>query len=184
VTAYSGVTGIKLWSVPGTVPEGGDPEQNEIYLARGSTLLQVSPATGRIGAQTPTRNGGMFVVRDGFALGLDLGANGGAWGYDIADGQVALSASAPQGLGWPHYFADLSGVGGSADPDGDLVIIAACAQAGQPVTPGSPSAQGSPGLSGSPGPSTSPTASPTPTPTPTAQAIQPCLQPELVALSL
>jgi len=192
VTAYSGVTGIELWSSSGTVPEATDPEQNELYLTRGTTLLEVNPVTGRIEATAPDLGGGMYVVRDGFALGLDPGADGAAWGYDIAAERVALSAS---GLGWPHYFADLSGVGGSAEPDGDLVIIAACAQAGQPV---SPSPRGSPALSGSPGPSGSPgiTGSPSPSvsnsagssatasPTSTTPAVQPCLRPELVALGL
>jgi outer membrane protein assembly factor BamB len=201
VTAYSGFTGMELWSVPGAVPEGADPVQNEIYLARGTTLLEVSPSTGRIQATAPGLVGGMYVVRDGFALGLDdQGAQGAAWGYDIAAERVALYTSP---LGWPHYFTDLSGVGGSADPDGDLVVIVACAQAGQPVTATSPSQQGSPGLSGSPAPpsaSTSPSASSSaspstspgtgpsatasPSPGPTTQPTQSCLRPELVALGL
>jgi hypothetical protein len=189
VTAYSGLTGIELWSVSGTVPEGADPEQNEIYLARGTTLLAVSPVTGRIVATAPGLGGGMYVVRNGVALGLDPGSDSAAWGYDIGAERVALSAS---GFGWPHYFADLSGVGGSTDPDGDLVIIAACAQAGQPVSAASPSGQGSPGLSGSPSgpapPSSTASAtvspSPTPAPSPTVPAVQPCLRPELIALGL
>jgi hypothetical protein len=204
VTAYSGATGTELWSVSGAVPEGDDPEQKKIYLARGTTLLAVSPATGRIQTTAPDLGGGMYVVRSGFALGLDdLGANGAAWGYDIAAERVVLSAS---NLGWPHFFTDLSGVGGSAEPDGDLVIIAACAKAGQPITGTTPTPQASPDLSGSPGTSgtapvngalgatTSPTAtataspSPTPTPSPsailTAPAVQPCLHPELVAVGL
>jgi hypothetical protein len=201
VTAYSGTTGIELWSAPGALPEGGDPEQNKIYLGRGATLLQVNPLTGKTEATVPVNEGGMYVVRDGFALGLDPGSSGAAWGYDIAAGRVALSAAQ---LGWPHYFADLSGIGGSADPDGDLVVIAACAQAGQPVTATSPSPPGSPSpspstslspstaTSTSPSPSTSPSTSPgttaspsiSPSPTPTAPAVQPCLRPELVALGL
>jgi hypothetical protein len=197
VTAYDGATGIELWTVPDSVPEGTDPEQNEIYLARGTTLLEVSPA-GRIEATAPDLGGGMYVVRDGFALGLDPGSAGAAWGYDIGAERVALSAA---GLGWPHYFADLSGIGGSADPDGDLVVIAACAQPGPPISMASPSPQGSPGASGSTGltgtPGGSPslsgspgsggpdaTASPSPSPTPTAPPVQPCLRPELVALGL
>lgn len=195
VTAYSGLTGMELWSVSGAVPEGADPVQNEIYLARGSNLLEVSPSTGRIQATAPGLAGGMYVVRDGFALGLDdQGAQGAAWGYDIAAERVALYASA---LGWPHYFTDLSGVGGSADPDGDLVVIVACAQAGQPVTATSPSPPGSAGLSGSPAPpstnpssslgtspSTSPSVTGSPSPSPTTQPAQSCLRPELVALGL
>lgn len=188
VTAYSGATGIELWSVPDSVPEGADPRQNQLYLARGTTLLQVSPSTGQVEATAPDLGGGMYVVRNGLALGLDAGSEGAAWGYDIAAERVALSASA---LGWPHYFADLSGVGGSADPDGDLVIIAACGQAGPPAATTSPSVPaGSPGLSGGavpPADSPSPgatTTSPTPSATPAGPAVQPCLRPELVALRL
>jgi hypothetical protein len=188
VTAYSGLTGVELWSVSGAVPEGADPVQNQIYLARGTTLLEVSPSTGRIEATAPGLAGGMYVVRDGFALGLDdQGAQGAAWGYDIAAQRVALYTSP---LGWPHYFTDLSGVGGSADPGGDLVVIVACAQAGQPVSATSPTPQGSPGLSGSPGTSpspsasTSPSATVSPSPGPTTQPVQSCLRPELVALGL
>jgi len=36
---------------------------------------------------------------------------------------------------WPHFFVDLSGLGGSVGPAGRLVVLAACAQVG--VTPGS-----------------------------------------------
>ncbi|HEY1627040.1 MAG TPA: PQQ-binding-like beta-propeller repeat protein [Streptosporangiaceae bacterium] len=191
VTAYSGATGIELWSVPGAALAGTDPEQKRIYLTRGTTLLETSPVTGHVVATAPDLGGGMYVVRDGFALGIDnLGVNGAAWGYDIPAARVALSAS---NLGWPHYFTDLSGVGGSADPDGSLVVIAACAQAGRPVTT-SPSPQGSPGLSGSPPVSASPGASTSPAastsasgsapPAPSPPAVQPCLRPELVALGL
>ena len=49
---------------------------------------------------------GLYAVRDGVALGLDQGPNGDAWGYDIGAQRVILTAA---GLGWPHYFVDLSG---------------------------------------------------------------------------
>jgi hypothetical protein len=98
------------------------------------------------------------------ALGLDQGPNGDAWGYDIGAQRVTLSAA---GLGWPHYFVDLSGVGGSADPASDLVIIAACTQLA-PRTPvsASPSASpsGSPGATPSGSPSATPSGSPSATP--------------------
>jgi hypothetical protein len=128
------------------------------------------------------------------ALGLDQGASGDAWGYDIGAQRVTLTAA---GLGWPHYFVDLSGVGGSADPASDLVVIAACTRlapsspvsASPPATasglPGSTpgqtatspaSAEAPASASGTPSPDVSPSASPTPT--------QGCLRPELVALNL
>jgi hypothetical protein len=198
-TAYDGTTGAWLWSVRGAVPEGTDPRKNRIYLTAGSNLIAVNPKTGRV---TATASGsavdgsaGMYVVRDGVALGLDQGAGGDAWGYDLGAQRVTLAAS---GLPWPHYFVDLSSVGGSADPASDLVVIAACAQLapGPPGPPSSPgtlvppvpsitaaapavTASGPPGTSvpsgGTPGPGASP---------PPAAAGQGCLRPELVALSL
>jgi len=56
-------------------------------------------------------------------LGIDHGALGKAWGYDIAAQQV-LWTSRP--LPWPHYFVDLSGIGGSAPPGQDAVLLAIC----------------------------------------------------------
>jgi outer membrane protein assembly factor BamB len=189
VTAYSETTGVRLWSQAGTVPEGADPEQGRFYLARGSTLLAVRPRTGRILATVPA--GGVYAVRDGVALGLDPGAEGDAWGYYIAAQRVAMTAS---GLGWPHYFVDLSGLGGSADPGSSLVVIAACAQAGPAVQPApsgglispSPDAPATPPATTSPSPSTSPSAtvSPSASATPSPPAAQACVRPELVGLGL
>ena len=127
VTAYSGTTGAWLWSIPGAVPEGTDHRPRRIYLTEGSNLVGVDPPTGRVKATASGSavNGaaGVYVVRGGVALGLDQGGNGDAWGYDIAVQRVTLAAA---GLPWPHYFVDLGGVGGSADPASGLVIIAAC----------------------------------------------------------
>ncbi len=185
VTAYSGTTGAWLWSVHGAVPEGTDQRPRRIYLTEGSNLVGVDPQTGRVKgtASGSAVNGsaGVYVVRGGVALGLDQGGNGDAWGYDIAVQRVTLAAA---GLPWPHYFVDLSGVGGSADPAGDLVIIAACTQlAPNSLTQPSASAlSGSaPAPSGSaPAPSGSaPALTTSPSATPTG-----CLYPELVALNL
>ncbi len=33
-------------------------------------------------------------------------------------------------LPWPHYFEDLSGIGGSASPGSGAILLAVCAQAG------------------------------------------------------
>lgn len=193
VTAYSGDSGQRLWSMADALPEGDDPAQGRLYLARGTNLLAVSPLTGRIRATVPAS--GLYTVRNGIALGLDTGQGGDAWGLDVAAQRVAMTVS---GLGWPHYFVDLSGVGGSADPGSDLVVVAACAQAGPAVQATAP-ATASPGAtssaslssppdtsSGSPGSSTSPSTSPSPTvsPTQTAPATQPCLRPELLGLVL
>jgi hypothetical protein len=211
VTAYSGSSGVRLWFTPDAVPEGIDPQQGRFYLTRGSTLVAVSPLTGRIRASIPS--GGVYAVRDGIALGLDPGAEGDAWGYYLAGQRVTMTAS---GLGWPHFFVDLSGIGGSADLGSDLVVIAACAQAGQASTAqptrtastgsASPGGSASPASSASSDPASSTTASSTPTasassstsasPTtsasaspsastsPTAPVTQACSRPELVALGL
>ena len=160
VTAYDGTTGAWLWSMPGAVPESTDPRQHRLYLTKGSNLIGVNPVTGQV---TATASGsavngsaGIHVVRDGVALGLDQGAGGDAWGYNVGAQRVTLAAA---GLPWPHYFVDLSGIGGSADPASDLVVIAACAQLA-PSSPGpsNPSATptGTPAASSTGVPATAP----------------------------
>jgi len=191
VTAYDGLSGDELWTINGTVPEGDDPQQERIYLTRGSNLIGVGPWTGRI---TVTASGsavdgsaGVYVVRGGVALGLDQGANGDAWGYDIAAQRVTLTSA---GLGWPHYFVDLSSVGGSADPASNLVVIAACARLApssptQPIPAGTaPPPATSTGVTASPDTSAGSTPSPSITPSAAVSAGQGCLHPELVALNL
>ena len=179
VTAYNGATGARLWSAHGAVPEGTDHSLRRIYLTEGSNLVGVDPRTGRVKATASGSavNGaaGVYVVRNGVALGLDQGGSGDAWGYDLAVQRVTLAAP---GLPWPHYFVDLSGVGGSADPAGNLVIIAACRQLA-PAPSGSPGASAPP--SGPPPAPATATASSAPAGT---QGHQGCLRPELVALDL
>ena len=146
VTAYSGTTGARLWSITGAVPESTDQRPRRIYLTEGSNLVGVDPLTGRVRATASgsavNGSAGVYVVRGGVALGLDQGGNGDAWGYDLAVQRVTLAAA---GLPWPHYFVDLSGVGGSADPASDLVIIAACRQLA-PSPPTQPSTSAPAGL--------------------------------------
>jgi PQQ-like domain len=192
VTAYDGMTGDELWAIRGAVPEGTDPGEGRIYLTRGSNLIGVDPWTGRVRATASGSavdgSAGVYVVRGGVALGLDQGANGDAWGYDIAAQRVTLTSA---GLGWPHYFVDLSGVGGSADPGSDLVVIAACKQLA-PSSPTQPTSAGtatppatSTGATTSPGTSSaSSTPSPSISPSAALSAAQGCLDPELVALNL
>jgi hypothetical protein len=194
VTAYYGTTGAWLWSLAGAVPEGTDPRKHQIYLTRGSNLIAVNPLTGQVTATVPgsTVNGsaGLYAIRDGVALGLDQGADGDAWGYDIGAQRVTLASG---GLGWPHYFVDLSGVGGSADPAGNLVVIAACTQlspnapasASPSATPsGTPASTPSPTATAAASPSPSTPPGSTPSPSPSSAPGQGCLRPELVALNL
>jgi len=212
VTAYNGSTGARLWSAHGAVPEGIDHSPRRIYLTEGSNLVGVDPQTGKVKATASGSavNGaaGVYVVRNGVALGLDQGGGGDAWGYALAVQRVTRAAP---GLPWPHYFVDLSGVGGSADPAGNLVVIAACSQLApsSPVPPGTSAPPSGPPATSSSGPATSTATSPNPSSTPgtstpsgsttpatpnpdaspsatagTPEPAQGCLRPELVALNL
>jgi outer membrane protein assembly factor BamB len=128
VTAYSGSTGGVLWTRGGAVPEGTDPVAGLVYLTRpDGALIGVDPLTGTVHASVPgavaAGAGGLYVVRGGVAFGLDSGSNGTAWGYDMAAGKVAWTWSP---LPWPHFFSDLSGLGGSAAAAGKMVVVATC----------------------------------------------------------
>jgi PQQ-like domain len=146
VTAYDGLTGLLMWSLAGVVPEGTDAAQGRFNLTQGTSLLAVDPLTGHVTARAPgsavAGSAGMFAVRGGVALGLDQGASGEAWGYDLSAQQVIWTASP---LPWPHYFVDTNGIGGSAEPDGATVVVAACGKLGpKPATqPTSPAASAS-----------------------------------------
>jgi hypothetical protein len=127
VTAYSGSTGGELWSRQGAVPEGTDPAGRQVDLTLPSgALASVDPLTGTVRALAPaaaaTGAAGLYVVRSGVALGLTSGADGAAFGYSMAKGRVAWTWP---GLPWPHFFSDLSGLGGSA-ASGDTVVVTAC----------------------------------------------------------
>lgn len=128
VTAYSGSTGGALWTMRGAVPEGTDPAAGLVDLTSSAgALTSVDPLTGEVSAAVPaaaaTGAAGLYVVRGGVALGLNSGANGAAWGYNMAKGAVTWTSP---GLPWPHFFSDLSGLGGSAAASGDLVVVTAC----------------------------------------------------------
>jgi hypothetical protein len=150
LSAYSGTTGRLLWNLAHAVIEDEDSVLGTLYLSEGSRLAGVSPATGTVvrGASVPG-SPGLYAVRDGVALGLDSGALGDAWGYDIAEQRVVWTTPA---LPWPHYFVDLSGIGGSTDPATGTVLLAYCAALGTAASAGS------------------------------GQAGQPCLRPELAAI--
>jgi hypothetical protein len=201
VTAYSGTTGGSLWTIPGAVPEGADPSAGLIYLTVSGALVGVDASTGAnralVSGSTATGSAGMYVVRGGVALGLDSGPGGEAWGYNVAAGRVTWTAP---GLPWPHYFADLSGLGGSAAKAGDVVVIAACphlAPATRAPTPGAtppgggtptarptPAASARQSVSASSSATQSRSATPSPSATPAPAPLQLCADPELVALTL
>jgi outer membrane protein assembly factor BamB len=129
ITAYSTSTGARLWHRAVAQPESVDATTGRLYLSAGKVLLGVDPQTGerlaRISGVLAAASAGLYGVRAGAVLGLDHGAPGKAWGYDVTTQRV-LWTSAP--LPWPHYFVDLSGIGGSASPAG--VLLAICAQLG------------------------------------------------------
>jgi hypothetical protein len=162
VTAYDGLTGLRLWSIKGAVPEETDSTQQRFYLTEGTTLVGVSPLTGEVIARASgsavAGSAGMFSVWAGVALGLDQGPNGEAWGYDVRLQRVTWTSPS---LPWPHYFVDISGMGGSADAGGPAVVVADCAKLAPRTLPSAPSPGGS-GSSTGPGGSagTSPSASP------------------------
>jgi hypothetical protein len=128
VTAYSGSTGNLLWSRSGWVPEGTDEgvHQADFTLPDGS-LVGADPQTGRVRDSAPasvaTGTAALYVVRDGVALGLNSGASGTAWGYDMTKGDVTWISPA---LPWPHFYSDVVDLGGSAAASGDLVVVTAC----------------------------------------------------------
>jgi outer membrane protein assembly factor BamB len=129
VTAYSAANGRRLWSRDlQDLPQGVDLVTRRFYLSEQGGLAAVDPWTGKLEAWLPGSNG-LYAERGGVALGLDEGADGSAWGVETASQRVVWTVSS---LPWPHYFVDLSGLGGSADPRSDALIVASCAQA----TPG------------------------------------------------
>jgi PQQ-like domain len=196
VSAYSGLTGQLLWQRPGVLPQSADAVSALFYLSKGNTLMAVQPGTGlRVRGRTVTGSAGLYGVRDGVALGLDHGAEGDAWGYRVAGSKVIWTT--PR-IPWPHFFTDLSGVGGSADPGSAIVLLTSCPDVG-------PSPNASPSSSLSPGPTASASgpsggagrppasargsgspdsAAPSGTPGAPAGGVAspPCLRPELVAI--
>jgi hypothetical protein len=184
VTAYSGSAGGTLWSMPAAVPEGTDPAARLVYLtSAGGALVGVDPLTGvvraSISGSTAGGSAGIYVVRGGVALGVDSGPGGEAWGYNMAAGRVTWTAA---GLPWPHFFADLSGLGGSAALSGYVVLLAVC-----PHPTRSPAPSATPTVSASDttvapsATSASATAQPSKAGTPGSMV---CGDPELVALNL
>ena len=104
VTAYDGSTGRLLWSMGAVVPEETDPAQGLAYfMSDTGALFGVDPMTGQvrrsISGAAAAGSAGIYVVRDGVALGLDSGSGGEAWGYSLTAGRVTWTVP---GLSWPH----------------------------------------------------------------------------------
>jgi hypothetical protein len=131
LSLYSRATGRQTGFRAGAVPEFVDPVQHVLYVDVRGALIGVNPVTGRDerGTSYPGPPG-TYGVRGGVALGLDPGAHGAAWGYNVAKKHVIWTS---RSLPWPHFFVDLSGLGGSADPASDMVLLATCAKIGGPA---------------------------------------------------
>jgi hypothetical protein len=69
----------------------------------------------------------LYSVTNGVALGLDENGLGQAWGYNLKTRRIVWTSAA---LPWPHYFVDLSGLGGSTSPGSTIALLAACADVG------------------------------------------------------
>jgi PQQ-like domain len=132
VAAYDGDTGGNLWQLPSVVLELADPGAGIAYLASATALEAVDVSSGIVlGHAALSVAASLYWVSGGVAIGLDQDALGDAWGYSL-DSRRVLWTSA--GLPWPHFFVDLSGLGGSASIGGHVVLLATCARVGTKVT--------------------------------------------------
>jgi len=137
VRAYDSNTGSLVWCMANSLPckyrtfgavELADSGQGTVYLASGSHLLGVDIASGSHVSSAPISvASSLYAVISGVALGLDENALGEAWGYNLRTRRIAwTSASLP----WPHYFVDLSGLGGSISPGSTIALLATCPDVG------------------------------------------------------
>jgi hypothetical protein len=132
VAAYDGDTGGPRWHPKKGVLELADPGASVVYVASGTALDGVDIASGTVLSRAALSvAGSLYWVSGGVALGLDENALGDAWGYSLNSSRVLWTTA---GLPWPHFFVDLSGLGGSASPGGPVVLLATCARVGPKAT--------------------------------------------------
>jgi len=139
VLLFSGVDGVAAYGLDGAsrwhswhkdaaVLELADAQQGVVYLAEGTKLTGVDALSGHaVSSVAISVAASLYLVSGGVALGLDQDALGEAWGYTLIGRRVAWTSAA---LPWPHFFADLSGLGGSASGASDIALLAACARVG------------------------------------------------------
>jgi hypothetical protein len=128
VAAFGGDSGEQLWPPAKGVLELSDPGADIAYLASSTALEAIGVTSGIVLSHAALSvAGSIYWVSGGVALGLDQNALGDAWGYSL-DSRRVLWTSA--GLPWPHFFVDLSGLGGSANAGGHVVLLATCARVG------------------------------------------------------
>jgi hypothetical protein len=134
VSAYDAGTGQARWRVPSGVLELTDSSRGTIYLDVGATLEGVSVATGHVVTRVAASvAGSLYSVDGGVAVGLDDNALGGVWGYSLTTRKIIWTSA---GLPWPHYFVDLSALGGSISPGSDILLLASCAKLGPAASAG------------------------------------------------
>lgn len=128
VAAYDGQSGELLWHKDSAVLELADSAQDVVYLATGSLLTGIDALSGGVISHAPLSVAtSLYWVSDGVALGLDQNALGEAWGYSLTARRVQWTSPA---LPWPHFFVDLSGLGGSASRASGVIVLATCARVG------------------------------------------------------
>ena len=127
---YSRATGQLTGLRTAAVADSVDPVRGVLYAEVGGALTALDPVTGRDEPGAAALPAGAYAVRDGLAIGLGQGSGASVWVYSVARRRVLWTART---LPWPHYFADSSGLLGSADPASQMVLLATCAQAGSTV---------------------------------------------------
>lgn len=133
VQAFNGITGGKpLWSRPGAELELAGSGDGIVYLVSGNRLIGVNLATHLAVSSAPISvAASLYWETGGVALGLDQSGLGEAWGYNLRTRRIVWTSGS---LPWPHFFVDLSGLGGSASSGSTIALLATCAQVGAAQT--------------------------------------------------
>jgi len=127
VSAYD-LDGRPRWHKDAAVVELDDAAQGVVYLADGAKLTGINALSGTtVSSVAISVAASLYWITGGVALGLDQNALGEAWGYSLAARRVAWTSVA---LPWPHFFADISGLGGSTSRGSDVALLAACGLTG------------------------------------------------------
>jgi hypothetical protein len=128
VWAFSGDNAQLLWHLAPAALELTDARTGTVYLAIRGKLTAVSPVSGAVlNVAADSVLASLYSVNGGVALGLDEGALGEAWGYSPVKKKVVWTSKA---VPWPHFFVDLSGLGGSESPASNVVLVTTCGQVG------------------------------------------------------
>ena len=127
VAAY-GLDGKRRWQKDAAVIELTDVADGVVYLAEGARLTGIDAVSGtEVSSVAISVAASLYWISGGVALGLDQNALGEAWGYSLAARRVSWTSVA---LPWPHFFADMSGLGGSTSGVSHVALLAACALTG------------------------------------------------------